>query len=434
MYQAPRGTHDVLPADAPVRDLITGVARATAAAAGYRAFEPPTFEQAELFVRGVGDGTDIVEKEMYVFEDRGGERLALRPEGTASVCRAYLEHGMANAPQPVKLHYVLPIFRYERPQAGRFRQHTQFGLEAIGVRDAALDAEVIELGWRITQELGLRDLTLLINSIGDAEDRKSYVPLLRDHFRPHLASMCEDCRGRFERAPLRLLDCKQERCRPFQAGAPLIVDHLRAESRAFYEAVLANLSALGIAVQKQPRLVRGLDYYTHTVFEIVPARAGSQATVLAGGRYDGLIEQIGGKPTPGIGFAMGIERMASNLREQGLAPEAEAGPEVLVVALGEGTGPRATALAAALRRSGVSATMAFGGRSLKAQLRHADRMGARVALILGERELAAGVVQLRDLASSEQRSVGLDAVVSELGVSGLGASEAASGRTYTESP
>ena len=413
-FRAPRGTHDVLPADAPARDRITSVARATAAAAGYRAFEPPTFEQADLFVRGVGDGTDIVEKEMYIFEDRGGERLALRPEGTASVCRAYVEHGMANAPQPAKLFYVLPIFRYERPQAGRYRQHTQFGLEAIGVRDAALDAEVIAVGWRITQELGLRDLTLLFNSIGDAEDRRSYVPLLRAHFAPHLDAMCGDCRGRFERAPLRLLDCKHEGCRPFQAGAPSIADHLRPESRDFAEAVLAHLAALGIPVRREPRLVRGLDYYTHTVFEIVPARAGSQVTLLAGGRYDGLIEAIGGKPTPGIGFGMGIERMANDLRSQGLAPADAAGPAALVVSLGAATGPRATALAAELRASGVSATMAFGGRSLKAQLRHANRTGARFALILGERELTAGVVQVRDLAGSEQRTVGLGEVVGEL--------------------
>ena len=217
-FRAPRGTHDVLPADAPARDRIVSLARATAAAAGYRAFEPPTFEQADLFVRGVGDGTDIVEKEMYIFEDRGGERLALRPEGTASVCRAYVEHGMANAPQPAKLFYVLPIFRYERPQAGRYRQHTQFGLEAIGVRDPALDAEVIAVGWRITQELGLRDLTLLFNSIGDGEDRRAYVPLLRAHFAPHLDAMCGDCRGRFDRAPLRLLDCKHEGCAPVPGG------------------------------------------------------------------------------------------------------------------------------------------------------------------------------------------------------------------------
>ena len=406
----------MLPADAPTRDRITSVSQSVAESAGYTPIEPPMFEPAELFARSVGGGTDIVEKEMYVFEDRGGDSLALRPEGTASVCRAYIEHGMANAPQPVKLHYTLPMFRYERPQAGRFRQFSQFGIESIGVRDAALDAEVIEVGWRIPQELGLQDLTLLVNSIGERADRESYVPLLRAHFRPHLESLCADCRSRFERAPLRLLDCKQESCGPFREGAPLIADHLQPKSRAFYEAVLANLEALGIPVEEQPTLVRGLDYYTHTVFEIEPATAGSQVTVLAGGRYDGLIEELGGKPTPGIGWAMGIERMASNLIEKGLAQEAAPGPTVLVVALGEGTGPRATALASELRRAGVSATMAFGGRSMKAQMRHANRTGARVAVILGERELAEGVVQVRDLAGSEQRSVALEDVVAELAV------------------
>ncbi len=233
MYQAPRGTHDLLPDDIAVHQHIAATAARVAGLAGYRPIETPTFEQAELFIRGVGASTDIVEKEMYIFDDRGGERMALRPEGTAAVCRAYLEHGMANEPQPSKLRYLLPIFRYERPQAGRFRQHTQFGIEAIGVRDPALDAEVIDIGWRITQELGLRDLTLLVNSIGDRDDRQSYIPRLRDHFAPHLHAMCADCRARFERAPLRLLDCKKSSCTPFQIGAPLILEHLAPESLDF---------------------------------------------------------------------------------------------------------------------------------------------------------------------------------------------------------
>ena len=272
MYRAPRGTHDLLPDDVVVHQHIATTAQRVAGRAGYRPIEPPTFESADLFIRGVGEGTDIVEKEMYVFEDRGGDRMALRPEGTASVCRAYLEHGMANEPQPSKLHYVLPIFRYERPQAGRFRQHTQFGIEAIGVRDPALDAEIIDIGWQITQALGLQDLTLLLNSIGDRDDRETYVPILRDHFAAHLDEMCADCRARYERAPLRLLDCKKSSCTPFQAKAPLITEHLRPESREFYAAVQANLETLGIPVQERPTLVRGLDYYTHTVFEIVPAK------------------------------------------------------------------------------------------------------------------------------------------------------------------
>ena len=414
-FQTPRGTRDLLPEDYAIHTHILNHAREQARLAGFGFIEPPTFEHAELFARGVGEGTDIVEKEMYIFEDRGGDRLALRPEGTASVCRAYLEHGMANLSQPVKLAYHLPIFRYERPQAGRFRQHTQFGVEAIGVRDAALDAEVIDLGWRVAQSLGLTDLNILLNSIGDVEDRRAYVPLLKAHFEPHLDDIAPDDRARWDRAPMRLLDSKDERTKPYQSRAPLITEHLRPESEIYYESVKSHLEALGIPYEEQPKLVRGLDYYTHTVFEIVPADIeGSQVTVLAGGRYDGLIEQIGGPPTPGIGFGMGIERMAHHLREQGLAPDGVAGTEVLIAALGEGADLAASRIAGELRRNGVAATLAFGGRSLKAQLRQANRVGARFAVIAGVRGLAEGRVTIRDLESSDQREVELDRVVGEL--------------------
>ncbi|MCY3922949.1 MAG: histidine--tRNA ligase [Chloroflexi bacterium] len=414
-FQTPRGTRDLLPEDYRIHAHILNHAREQARLAGFGFIEPPTFEQADLFARGVGEGTDIVEKEMYIFEDRGGDRLALRPEGTASVCRAYLQHGMANQTQPVKLAYHLPIFRYERPQAGRFRQHTQFGVEAIGVRDPALDAEVIDLGWRVAQSLGLTDLKILLNSIGDAEDRRAYVPMLKAHFEPHLDSIASDDRARWDRAPMRLLDSKDDRTRPHQAGAPLITDHLRPESGAYYESVKSHLEALGIPYEEQPTLVRGLDYYTHTVFEIVPANIeGSQVTVLAGGRYDGLIEQIGGPPTPGIGFGMGIERMAHHLREQGLAPDGDAGSEVLIAALGDGADLAASRIAGDLRRNGIAATLAFGGRSLKAQLRQANRVGARFAIIAGARDLAEGRVTIRDLESSDQHDVELDRVAAEL--------------------
>ena len=418
MFQAPRGTHDVLAADVMIRRHSVATAQRLAELAGYQPIEPPLFEAADLFVRSMGEATDVVEKEMYTFEDRGGERLALLPEGTASICRAYLEHGMANDPQPAKLYYTLPIFRYERPQAGRYRQHTQFGVEAIGVRDPALDAEVIELGWRITQELGLRSLTLLFNSIGDPADRQRYAPVLREYFAPHLEQLCSDCQRRFERAPLRLIDCKKRSCQPFQADAPRISAYLSAESRAFANAVKEHLAALGIPLREDPTLMRGLDYYTHTVFEIVPEQRGSQGTVIAGGRYDGLIEQIGGRPTPGIGFGLGLERLALNLRQQGLAPPPPPAPPVLLVPLGERAAVAAARLAAALRRAGLGATLGFGERSLKAQLRHADRARARFAIIIGERELAAGEATIRDLRSSEQRTVALDAVVAELTASG----------------
>ncbi len=414
MYKAPRGTHDVLPDDYAVRTHILTTASRVAELAGYRPIATPIIEHADLFVRGIGDATDIVEKEMYIFEDRGGDRLALRPEPTAAICRAYLEHGLSNEPQPVKLWAHAINFRYERPQAGRYRQFEQFDLEALGVLDPALDAEVLDVGWRISQELGLEGLTLLLNSIGDREDRKAYVPVLRAHFESNLDAMCADCRGRFDRAPMRLLDCKKDSCKPFQEGAPTIAEHLRPESAAYFDAVKGQLAALEIPFREAPTLVRGLDYYTHTVFELVPAREGSQVTVLAGGRYDGLIEDLGGPPTPGIGFGMGLERIAINLREQDLAPGAGTGPRVVVVTLGEGTSEVGARLAARLRRAGVSATMTYGGRSMKAQMRHANRVGAELALIVGERELADGVVELRDLAASEQRQVALADVVGEL--------------------
>ena len=421
-FQTPRGTRDLLPDDHRVHEHVVRRAREQAALAGFGFIEPPTFEYAELFARGVGEGTDIVEKEMYIFEDRGGERLALRPEGTASVCRAYLQHGMANLQQPVKLAYRLPIFRYERPQAGRFRQHTQFGVEAIGVRDAALDAEVIDLGWRIAQSLGLRDLKILLNSIGDIEDRRAYVPLLKEHFEPHLDDIATDDRNRWERAPMRLLDSKDERTKPFQAGAPVITDHLRPESADYFASVKAHLEALGIPYEERPSLVRGLDYYTHTVFEIVPTTtSGSQTTVLAGGRYDGLIEQIGGPPTPGIGFGMGIERMAGRLQEEGLGPDEASATQVLICAMGEGADVAATGIAGDLRRRGIAATLAFGGRSLKSQLRQANRSGARYAVIAGARDLADGNVTIRDLQTSEQEQAPL-----------TGVAELLSNRSYTQ--
>lgn len=415
MFQAPRGTHDLLPDEHRVQDWIMSAAREQARLAGYGFIEPPTLEPAELYARGVGGATDIVEKEMYVFEDRSGERLALRPEGTASVCRAYLQHRMANLPQPVKLAYRLPMFRYERPQAGRFRQHTQFGVEALGVRDAALDAEVIDLGWRIAESLGLSDLVLLINSIGDLEDRRAYVPKLKRHFEPHLEAIAPDDRSRFARAPMRLLDSKDERTQPFQAGAPLITEHLSAESLAYYESVKAHLEALGIPYEECPTLVRGLDYYTHTVFEIVPgAASGSQFTLLAGGRYDGLIEQIGGPSTPGTGFGMGLDRFTLELRERGLQSEQTERPDVVIATLGERAAVAATGIAGRLRRAGLTASLAFGRRSLKAQLRHAGRSGCRWAIILGERDLAEGAATLREMEGGEQRSVPLEVLVNLL--------------------
>jgi histidyl-tRNA synthetase len=285
-FRAPRGTTDVLPEEQPYWDFVIQRVERLCRLYGYRRIEPPMFEAADLFARSVGAETDIVQKEMYTFQDKGDDTLALRPEGTASVCRAYLEHGMGSLPQPVRLYYLLPMFRYERPQAGRYRQFHQFGFEAIGEADAALDAEVIELSWRLYESFGLKDLKLALNSIGTPESRPRYHQALREYYRPHLERVCPDCRARFERAPLRLLDCKRDAA--LTEGAPHASDYLDAESARHFQQLRSYLDELGIQYSLEHKLVRGFDYYTRTVYEIHPPREGAQSAVGAGGRYDGL--------------------------------------------------------------------------------------------------------------------------------------------------
>jgi histidyl-tRNA synthetase len=362
------------------------------------------FEDAGIWLR-TGEGTEIVEKEMYVFEDRGGDKLALRPETTASVCRAYIQHGMATLPQPVRLYYIAQKFRYDRPQAGRYRQHTEFGVEAIGEADAGVDAEVIDLLATFYDTLGLSGLTLHLNSIGDGQCRPAYVEALRRYYEPHLATVCADCRMRYQKNPLRLLDCKVPQCQPIIANAPTIAGMLCEPCAEHFTKLRSYLDAVGIAYELDPRLVRGLDYYTRTVFEFMPPEEGSQSTVGAGGRYDGLIELLGGKPTPGTGFGSGIERIIINMKRQNVAVPPIDGPRVYVAHTSDAAQEAALRLAHRLRDGGVSAVAGAGGRSLKSQLRHADALGARYVAILGEQELAKGEVTLRDLSNSEQRSV-----------------------------
>jgi len=402
--QAPRGTKDVLPEDEAYWRFVRATAERVAGLFGYRYIETPVFEDAAVWLRTSGEGTDIVDKEMYVFEDRGGDRLALRPETTAAVCRAYIEHGMANRPQPARLYYFAQKFRYDRPQAGRYRQHTEFGVEAIGDGGAALDAEVIDLLATLYDTLGLTGLELHLNSIGDGACRPAYIQELRAYYDDKLDRVCPDCRVRHRKNPLRLLDCKDERCQPVIAGAPVISERLCAPCAEHFAALRAHLDALGIAYQLDARLVRGLDYYTRTVFEFMPPEEGSQSTVGGGGRYDGLIELLGGHPAPGIGFGSGIERIILNLKRQE-APVPPVEPlRVYVAHTSDATQAAALRLARRLRASGTSAVVG-GGRSLKAQLRHADALGARYAAILGEQELSKGEVTLRDLSNGEQRSV-----------------------------
>jgi len=402
MYQAPRGTADILPEDQPLWSFVGSTVTDAAHLHGYRRIDTPIFEETDLFLRSVGDETDIVTKEMYSFDDRGGQNITLRPEGTAAVSRAYLESGLLNQAQPVRLFYLCPMFRYDRPQAGRYRQFHQFGVEAIGESDAAIDLEVIQLAMDTMRRLGLGGMTLMLNNIGDATDRPRYLDSLRDHFRPHLAHLGADDKRRFEANPLRLLDSKELAREAFMAEAPKSTDFLGPEAQAHWDELLSYLDAVGVAYKLDPKLVRGLDYYTRTVFEVHPTREGAQSAVCAGGRYDGLIEQLGGKPTPGIGFAAGIERIIMNLREQGSAVGAPPPAPIVVAYNGAEGKAKAVGIATELRLRDVAALVA-PERSLKSQMRYAASIDARTVVILGPKELERGVVTVRDMATGEQK-------------------------------
>ncbi len=382
---------------------------------GYQRIDTPTFEDARLFVRSIGEETDIVEKEMYTLEDRSGDKLTLRPEGTASVCRAYVEHGMHTLPQPVRLYYMAAIFRYERPQAGRYRQHHQFGVEALGDNDPALDAEVIDMAWQFYVNLGLRALSLYLNSIGCNSCRPAYLDGLRAYYSQHRESLCPNCRRRLLRNPLRLLDCKRPSCTSFAEQAPRSIDYLCDECAEHFDQLERYLNLLNLPFIINHRLVRGLDYYTKTVFEIAPeGEIAAQATIGAGGRYDDLIEQLGGKPTPAVGFATGIERLVLNLRRQKVAVPVPPAPAVFIAYLGREAKDEAMKLASLLRKSGLSVTLTFGDRRLKAQLKQANSTGTRHAVIIGEDELRGGTVVLRDMDKGEQETIPLDKVAEVL--------------------
>ena len=360
MYQAPRGTQDILPEDQPYWRFVEATAAAVAALYGYRRLDTPVFEDTALFSRSAGEYTDIVQKEMYTFDDRGGNSLTLKPEGTPAACRAYLQHGMQNLPQPVRLYYLSPIFRYDRPQAGRYRQHHQFGCEAIGDQDPALDAELIELAWRFYGSLGLKNTTFNINSIGCPRCRPVFLKALTDHYAGYAGAICEDCTVRLVNNPLRLLDCKKPGCQPAADSAPNNIDYLCDECQEHFEAVQRYLNLLGIPFVINERLVRGLDYYTKTVFEIQPEEEASQSSLGGGGRYDGLIEELGGRHTPAVGFAAGIERIILNLKKQGITVPAEENPQVFIACMGEAARDVAVKLASDLRQAGVRVIMAVG--------------------------------------------------------------------------
>jgi len=412
LYKAPRGTSDILPEDYAYWKYIEEKAAFLCHLYGYRPLSTPIFEDAQLFTKTVAGGTDIVDKEMYIFEDKSGQELALRAEETAPVCRAYLEHGLFNLAQPVKLYYSGPAFRYERPQSGRYRQHHQVGFEALGEADPALDAEVIEMAWQFFLSLGLSGVSIQLNSIGCKLCRPGYLDVLKQHYSSYTDRLCSDCKARLIRNPLRLLDCKKASCQNIAKTAPKIPDYLCHECQLHFQSVQNYLRTLRVPFQLNHRLVRGLDYYTRTVFEVEPPEKEGQSTLGGGGRYDDLIEALGGKPTPAVGFAAGLERIILNLKEQHLDIPPLPKPDAFIAYLGQEAKIEAMKIAAELRKANIATIMATGDRSLKGQMRQANSLGSTYVLILGEQESKNRNATLRDMKSGEQQTLPLAEIAS----------------------
>ena len=378
----------------------------------YQEIRTPIFEHTELFQRGIGDGTDVVDKEMYTFNDRSGRSITLRPENTAAVVRSFVENKLYAEPMPLKVFYIGPMFRYDRPQAGRMRQFHQFGVEAMGSPSPVVDAETILLAITVLKRLGLKDLKLKINSVGCPKCRPQHRTLLQDYFRPHLSELCEDCQSRFDRSPLRILDCKVDHDKPFMAGAPKITDSLCEECHDHFEMVKKLLDEAGVDYEVDSTLVRGLDYYTKTAYEVQYSPLGAQSAIGGGGRYDGLVEELGGPSTPGVGFAMGLERIILALEKQGLLKSEKEAIDVFAVVPDEGGTADAFKAVMTLREAGYSCDMNQIGRSMKAQMKQADRTGARFALIFGEEERSRGAVTVRNMADSSQEEIKRSEIVS----------------------
>lgn len=407
--QSPRGTKDVLPAQSYQWHYIENMMRKIAADYGFREIRTPVFEHTELFLRGVGDTSDIVTKEMYTFMDKGDRSITLKPEGTAGVVRAYIEHGMSSDVQPIKMYYLnCPVFRYEAPQAGRLREHHQFGLEIFGAKDAAADAELIALVDDLLHRLGITQIELRINNIGCPKCRPNYHRALRDYFAQYIDQMCPDCKVRFEKNPLRILDCKKEHCQSFVKNAPMSIDYACEECSTHFERTQSLLHAGGIEFQIDSQIVRGLDYYTKTVFEFVSTHIGSQGTVCGGGRYDVLVEQLGGNPTPGVGFGMGLERLLMVMEGQGLEIPQPRLIDLYIAHMGEKAQEAAFALAQKLRKRDIKVQFDVVGRGIKAQMKYADKMNAAYVAVLGEDELANGLVKCKNMNSGEEVELSLN--------------------------
>lgn len=421
LTQAPRGTRDVLPDESYLWQLIEKTQREVCALHGIREVRTPVFEHTELFQRSVGDTTDVVQKEMYTFKDRGDRSITLKPEGTAGTVRAFIESSLYAQPLPQKMCYInCPVFRYEAPQSGRLREHHQFGIEIFGAPDASCDAELIALALDVIGRMGVKNLMLRINSIGCPECRETYKKRLIEFLNERKGDLCKDCLNRLERNPLRVLDCKEEGCKRATVGAPSILDNLCEECKTHFENLKRYLGAMGIAYEVDSRIVRGLDYYTKTVFEIitkVPGENGkpdSELTVCGGGRYDGLVEQVGGPKCAGIGFGMGTERLIMVMKQQGVQPEPPRLYDAFIVTMGDDARVEGIKLARELRANGVKCDIDHAARSMKAQFKYANKLGAPVVAVIAGDELAQGVVKIKDMAKSEEHTIARADVAAEI--------------------
>ena len=403
LTKAPKGTADIVPGASEKWQTMEGVFRNEAELNGFSEVRTPVFEHTELFLRGMGDTTDVVEKQMYTFEDKGGRSITLRPEGTAGAVRAMLENGLYNAGYPVKMYYSIPCYRYEKPQAGRFREFRTFGVELFGAAEPAADAQVIAMGVSALRRLGLDDITVQLNSIGCPDCRKEYHKALKDYFTAHKESLCQTCLSRLDRNPMRILDCKSPVCQEIAKAAPKITDYLCEDCRAHFEKVQAYLTKLGIAFELDPGLVRGLDYYTRTVFEF-PSKSLGYA-LGGGGRYDGLVEELGGNPTPALGFGMGLDRIMAALEQKNTEFPASNRCEVYIASIGEKALEKAMELVNALHKCGIAADCDLCGRGLKAQMKYANKVGASYTLVLGDEEIDKNSADLKNMKTGETKQI-----------------------------
>lgn len=415
MIKMPRGTQDILPQDSAKWRYIENQLHTLMELYNYKEIRTPIFESTELFARGVGNSTDVVQKEMYTFKDKGDRSLTLRPEGTAAVVRSYIEHKMQGEPnQPIKLYYNGPMFRYERKQKGRYRQFNQFGVEAIGAENPSIDAEILAMVMHIYESFGLKHLKLVINSIGDSESRKEYNEALVKHFEPVIDTFCSDCQSRLHTNPMRILDCKIDRDKEAVKNAPRITDYLNNDSKSYYEQVKLHLDNLNISYVEDPNLVRGLDYYTHTAFELMidnPEYDGAITTLCGGGRYNGLLQLLDGPDETGIGFALSIERLLMALDEEGISLDVSEDFDLFVVTMGEDADRYAVKLINDLRRNGIKVDKDYLNRKIKGQMKQADRLNAKYTVVIGDQELENNEIGVKNMISGESENVQLDELV-----------------------